>query len=112
MSQVFDENELLERIDNDMDFLAETVEMLSTDGRTLMEEIRNCIERGDTPTLARAAHTLKGMISNFCSIRTHGVAFEIEKAGKRGDLAGAAATVNELQTRLDELIAGLNEFLA
>lgn len=112
MSQVFDEKELLERIDNDLDFLGETVEMLSSDGPALMGEIRGAIERGDASTLAHAAHTLKGMISNFCSITTHGVAFEIEKAGKRGDLAGAASLIDELQTRLDELIAGLQEFLA
>jgi HPt (histidine-containing phosphotransfer) domain-containing protein len=112
MSQVFDEKELLDRIDNDMDFLAETVEMLCTDGRALMDEIRSAIEGGDPLTLARAAHTLKGMISNFCSIQTHGVAFEIEKAGKRGDVSGAASLVDELQTRLDELIVALNEFLA
>ena len=39
MSRVFDERELLEHIDNDWDFLTETVEMLSSDGPALIGEI-------------------------------------------------------------------------
>jgi len=112
MLQVFDENELLERIDHDMDFLNYTVQLLSTDGKSLMNEIRDSVERGDAPALSRSAHTLKGMISNFCSLRTQSSAFEVEKAAKSGDLAAAPAAVKELQARLDELITALNEFLA
>ena len=36
MSQAFDERELLERVDNDWEFLAETVQMLADDGPALM----------------------------------------------------------------------------
>ena len=112
MPQLFDEKELLERVDNDWDFLSETVQMLNTDGRSLMEEVRKAAESSDAAALSRSAHTLKGMISNFCSPAAHASAFEVEKMGKSGELAAAPAAVSALAAQLDSLIAELNDFVA
>jgi two-component system, sensor histidine kinase and response regulator len=109
---VFDENELLARVDNDWEFLGETVQMLVTDGRGLMEQIRTASASGDALAVGLAAHTLKGMISNFCAPAAHATAFEVEKIGKGGDLAAAPGAVKTLETQLEALIAALNEFLA
>jgi HPt (histidine-containing phosphotransfer) domain-containing protein len=109
---LFDPNELLERVDNDWDFLADTVQMLETDGRALMDEIRLAAATGDAAGLGRAGHTIKGMISNFCSPATPASAVEVERIGKAGDLAAAAPAVDALGTDLEALIAGLTEFLA
>jgi protein-histidine pros-kinase len=112
MSPVFDEKELLDRIDNDWEFLSETVEMLSTDGRALMAEVRRASDAGDAAALGRAAHTLKGMISNFCAPTSHASAFAVEKIGKEGDLSLAHGAVTALESDLDALIAALNDFVA
>jgi HPt (histidine-containing phosphotransfer) domain-containing protein len=109
---VFDEKELLDRVDNDWDFLADTVQMLETDGRELMGEVRRASAAGDAATLGSAGHALKGMISNFCSPATHAAASEVERIGKGGDVAAAPAAVAALDERLEALIAGLTEFLA
>jgi two-component system sensor histidine kinase/response regulator len=111
MSQVFDEAELLDRVDNDWEFLAETLEMLKTDGRRLMEEIRRSADAQDAPALGRAAHTLKGMISNFCAPTAESSAFEVEKIGKGGDLTSAPAAIQSLGNQVEALIAALTEFL-
>jgi HPt (histidine-containing phosphotransfer) domain-containing protein len=110
--QLFDEKELLERVDNDWDFLADTVQMLEADGRALMAEIRRAADAGDAPALGRAGHTIKGMISNFCSPATHASALEVETIGKCGEAAAAPAAVKILEARLETLIAGLKELLA
>jgi HPt (histidine-containing phosphotransfer) domain-containing protein len=111
MSRVFDEAELLERVDDDWDFLAETVDMLSADGRRLMEEIRRAADAHDAAALGRAAHTLKGMISNFCATAPQASAFEVERIGKGGDLTAAPAAIKSLESQLDGLIAALTDFL-
>src|SRR5438045_7908916 len=111
MSRVFDERELLERIDDDWDFLTETVEMLSSDGPALIGEIRRSVAGGDAAGVGRAAHSLKGMISNFCSPTTQASAFEVEKLGKSGDLSGAPHAVKALEDQVERLTAELNEFL-
>jgi two-component system, sensor histidine kinase and response regulator len=112
MSQVFDERELLERVDQDCSFLRETVEMFATDGRELMQEISAALAAGDTAAVGRAAHTLKGMISNFCSPAAQASAFEVEKLGKGGDLSAAPEAVKELAQNVETLIGALNDFLA
>ena len=109
---LFDQKELLDRVDNDWDFLADTVQMLETDGRALMDQIRLAAATGDAAALGRAGHTIKGMISNFCSPATHDSAMEVERIGKAADLAAAPAAVDALGARLEELIADLAEFLA
>ena len=112
MPRAFDENELLERVDNDWEFLAETVEMLATDGRALVEEIRRSAAAGDAPAVGRAAHTLKGMTSNFCAPDAQAAALALEKMGKAGDLASAPDAVADLRQHVETLIADLNDFLA
>src|SRR3954468_22829045 len=112
MSAVFDEKELLGRIDNDWDFLGETVQMLNSDGPALMDEIRRAADASDAAALGRAAHTLKGMVANFCSTQTHECAVEVEKMGRNGDLSNAPEAVKALEARLTVLIASLNDFVA
>ena len=112
MLPVFDETELLDRVDNDWEFLSETVEMLSTDGRALMAEIRRASDAGDAAALGRAAHTLKGMISNFCAPTAQASAFAVETIGKEGDLSSAPQAVAALESHLDALTAALNDFVA
>ena len=106
--RMFNQKELLDRVDNDWDFLADTVQMLETDGRPLIGEIRRAAASGDAPALERAGHTIKGMISNFCSPATHASALEVETIGKVGELAAAVQT---LVARLEDLIAGLTELM-
>jgi HPt (histidine-containing phosphotransfer) domain-containing protein len=112
MSQLFDEKELMERIDGDWDFLADTVQMLESDGPGLMDEIRKGIAASDAAAVGHSAHTLKGMISNFCSPTVQASAFEVEKIGKGGDLSGAADAVKKLSSQLNELISELNRLVA
>lgn len=111
MPATFDQAQLLERVDNDRGFLAETVEMLATDGRALMAEARAAIDKGDAGALGRSAHALKGMVSNFCADAAQQSALALERLGKAGDLAGAPAAASDLHTRLEALIADLQAFV-
>lgn len=111
MSNMFDEKGLLERVDGDLGFLDETVQMLESDGQSLMREVRAALAAGDAPAVGRVAHTLKGMISNFCSPAAQACALEVEKAGKAGDLAAAAPAVDALERQLQALIHELIGFV-
>ena len=112
MPRAFDENQLLERVDHDWDFLAETVEMLAKDGRALTAEIRQAAASGDAAAVARAAHTLKGMISNFCSPDAHAAALGVEQLGRQGDLAALSPATEQLEAHLDSLISDLADFVS
>jgi two-component system, sensor histidine kinase and response regulator len=111
MTPAFDKTELLERVDNDLSFLAETVQMLETDGRALMRQVSAALAAGDAPAVRRAAHTLKGMISNFCAPAVQSLALEVETAGKVGDCVTAAPAAARLESALEALIGELAVFL-
>jgi HPt (histidine-containing phosphotransfer) domain-containing protein len=111
MATTFDQAQLLERVDHDRAFLAETVGMLASDGRGLMQDIRAAIDAGDAGALGRAAHALKGMISNFCAPAAQEAALVVERAGKGGDLAGAPRAAGTLSEELEALIAELERFV-
>jgi two-component system sensor histidine kinase/response regulator len=108
---LFDEKELLDHVDHDVEFLTDTVRMLDIDGRALLDEISLAAATGDAPTLARSAHALKGMISNFCAPEAHASAAQVEKIGREGQMSAAPTAVATLEVQLDILIRALNDFV-
>ena len=112
MPRAFDGQELLERVDNDWDFLGDTVQMLASDGPALLEAIRRASDAGDAPAVGKAAHTLKGMVSNFCAPDAQAAALAVEQIGKSGDLSPLPGALQTLEARVRSLVADLNDFLA
>lgn len=111
MSELFDREALLDRVDNDMEFLAETVEMLEEDGPDLLGQISAAIEAGDSEALAVAAHTYKGMVANFCADSTVEAALKLEIMGKEGSLTGASEAFAVLEDRARQLATALQDLL-
>lgn len=107
----FDQDELLARVDNDIAFLAETVDMLAADGPALLHQIRQAAAAGDAASVGRHAHALKGMISNFCAPAAQAAALNLEKIGKSGDLSAADAATDALQQHIDTLTRELTDFI-
>jgi hypothetical protein len=92
---LFDEAELMERVDNDLEFLADTVQMLETDGRAAMVEPRP----PSPPAMPGASTPLYALGDdlNFCSTGRSALALDVEKAGKAGDAAGGTAASAKLE---------------
>jgi HPt (histidine-containing phosphotransfer) domain-containing protein len=112
MTRAFDGAELLERVDNDWEFLGDTVQMLAGDAPALLAEIRRAADAADAPSVGKAAHTLKGMISNFCAPGPQAGALAVEQIGKSGDLSPLPPALQSLEGQVWSLIADLNDFLA
>lgn len=110
MAANFDEAELLDRVEHDREFLRETVALLQADAPSLMANLRSALEAGDAAGVARHAHSLKGMLSNFCAPAAHGAACAVENLGKAGDLSAAPAAIGSLRELLDALIPELSAF--
>jgi HPt (histidine-containing phosphotransfer) domain-containing protein len=110
--RTFDENELLDRVGNDWEFLGDTARMLADDAPGLLADVRRAVETGDAPLVGSAAHTLKGMISNFCAPGAQASALAVEQMGKSGDLSNATAALHELEANLNALIVELTDYVA
>src|SRR3954470_15204592 len=66
------QEELMERVGNDFQLLAEITVLFQEDAPIRVAELQTSLGRLDSDGFERAAHALKGMISNF----TTGPAFE------------------------------------
>jgi CheY-like chemotaxis protein len=65
--EVLDRAVLLEHMAGDPELLAEMVALFLQDCPQLLAALREALARGDARALKRAAHTLKGTVSNFAA---------------------------------------------
>jgi HPt (histidine-containing phosphotransfer) domain-containing protein len=111
MSEIFDENELMDRVDGDREFLEETIAMLDEDSPALLEQIRTAAVSRDAEKLAKAAHALKGMLANFCAEPAEAAASKLEMMGREGRLVDVAAATDRVERETGRLQEALHEFL-
>lgn len=76
------------------------------------DEIADAVARQDSELLYRSAHTMKGLVGNFCAVPVEALARELEHFGKTNDLSLAAAKQAELFVQLEQMNAALKKFLA
>jgi two-component system, sensor histidine kinase and response regulator len=111
MGAPFDGEALLDRVDGDVEFLAETVDILDADAPGLLERLRAAVASGDANAVRSAAHTLKGMVANFCAPPAQEAALRLEQQGRSGDLVGAEAAAADLATEVERLRGALRAYL-
>ncbi len=102
---------LLERVDGDRELLAELVELFLEDYPAQLAEIKAAIDAHDPARLARAAHTLKGSISNFATGTAFEAARQLELMGRQGDLHGAREVYAQLSESLQRLRSALERLI-
>ncbi|MFC2163495.1 Hpt domain-containing protein [Acidobacteriota bacterium] len=86
----------LARIGNDESFLKELLELYSMDFDAKQEELKNAIERTDFTSMHEIGHSLKGSSANLSLPYLQKAAFEMEAAGKDGDIERAKKALDEL----------------
>lgn len=111
MTDVFDRQELLEELDDDLEFLAESLEILDSDAPELLKQIWAAVDQGDAESLSTNAHTLKSMVGNFAAKPAFEAALCVENIGREGDLSGCGPSVEVLEKEVGRLRAALHEFL-
>ena len=111
MTLKFDEQALLERVEGDIEFLAETVQMLSEDCLPLIQQIQEAAASRDAYALEKSAHTLKGMFANFCAEPAVAIARELETRAREDKLEGIDSSVHVLLSETEELQSELKIFL-
>jgi HPt (histidine-containing phosphotransfer) domain-containing protein len=107
ISAVLDREALMDRVGGDVEFLQEIAGLFQEDCPKLMGEIRAAVSAGDPHGLERAAHTLKGSVSNFGAEMARLAAFRLESMGRAGDLSPAG----EAYAALEAEIARFNQAL-
>jgi two-component system, sensor histidine kinase and response regulator len=106
-SDVVDVAQLLDRIDDDRNFLAELVEIFRRDYPHSVNAVRSAIDTGNAAGLQHSAHTLKGTLANLSALSASALAAELEQMGRSVNLAGAQSTLDRLALELPNVTRAL-----
>ena len=104
--------EALQRVDGDMELLAEIAGIFLADAPGMLAEVAAAVAGRDGAELARTAHRLKGSILTFSAPAAAAAALALETAGRTGELAGAEAELGRLTSAMTSLQAELGRIVA
>ncbi|HFE62882.1 MAG TPA: response regulator [Caldithrix sp.] len=91
------ERELMERLDGDVELLSEITEMFRESHEELLDDIEQAIRQKDSEQLMRSAHTFKGALANLAAERGRQLAYQLEQAGRQGEMSQAAGLFAQLK---------------
>src|SRR5436305_1618375 len=95
-----DLTEVLARFGDDPAFAVECAELLEAELPGMVDAMRQAVRLESADGLHRAAHTLKGAISNFCETGPTKTAARIDALARDGQLAAAGGLIDVLEREL------------
>jgi CheY-like chemotaxis protein/HPt (histidine-containing phosphotransfer) domain-containing protein len=108
---ILDEAALLEECDNDKSMLRRMVEIFDRDARDRLPRLREAVRSGNAVAVKEEAHALKGGIGTFYAHDAYDTAYVLEKMGADGNLTGAQATLQTLESQLQSLRQKIEELI-
>lgn len=93
----------LERLGGDEELLREVAGLFLDEYPMLMETLRTAAESRDADALQRAAHSMKGSVSNFGADGVYQAAFVLEQMGRTGELGSLEPRIEELASALENI---------
>jgi two-component system sensor histidine kinase/response regulator len=99
--------ELMERIDGDVSFLAELLELFRGDYTEQAATARQALEKKDNAALQRVSHALKGALGNLAAPTASRLAAELESMAKIGDLTFAKVRIDDIEVEVIRVIEAL-----
>ena len=94
---IYDRKDALARIADDEELLQSLIDMFIDDASSYLGEIDSARAASDMPHLARAAHTIKGVLATFSAGPAHNAALALEVAAKHPE---EGADLTDLIARL------------
>jgi response regulator RpfG family c-di-GMP phosphodiesterase len=102
-ADVFDLSEALDYLDGNMELFKEISDLFFDNLPDTMSEIKEAYVGGDFGAMERAAHRLKGSVSNLGAKRAFELARRIELMGREGVAEETDAALLDLQKECDHL---------
>ena len=108
---VIDHDRLQENMEGDADMLHDIVSAFVRDQMLQERDIIDALSRNDATTLARAAHTFKGLLLTLAARPAADAALKLEMIARGNDLGAAPIALRELQGELARLQPALEQLL-
>jgi two-component system, sensor histidine kinase and response regulator len=101
---------MLSRLDGDTELATELATIFIDEYPRMLARLRGAVAAGSADEVRRAAHALKGSVSNFIDGGPTATAFELETMGRNGQLDGTAAILDRLEQEIVALTVCLQDF--
>src|SRR3954452_3890804 len=96
-AELDDRSAVLDRVGGDEDLLREITSIFLDDYPNLIAEIEAAVLKKDGKLLERAAHSLKGSVSNFGAQAATQASWRLETMARKGDLAEVEPALQDLK---------------
>ena len=100
----WDVREFLDRLDGDQQLFRELLQMFRTDAEANLRLATEALKRGDLESVARVAHTLKGMFRNLAMNAPAELAATLENAARENNLQQVTSQLPLLENALSKLM--------
>jgi two-component system sensor histidine kinase/response regulator len=110
-SPVFDYEDFLHRIDGDVELLKEVIEIFLEDTPGLLTNLYAGIKSGDTVTVERAVHTLKGATANISAKRLQQLSHQVQLILKNNNVAYLVQFIDAFEENYEKLDQVLRDYL-
>ncbi|MCE9606015.1 MAG: Hpt domain-containing protein [Planctomycetia bacterium] len=108
-TEVFDYPGTLERLGGDAGLFADLVRFFLEDAGEILQRAHDAAQEKDAVKLSRAAHSLKGLCSNFGGRQAVDLAWRIEQRAMAAEID--TASLAELDTAIERLSTALRRQL-
>ena len=106
---IFEKAEMLARMDDDHDLLAEIVEIFLEDAPIQISKLKQALRSNDTDLIAQQAHALKGASANISAHALRQSALAVEQAATHHHTEKIAKLINILENDYNALKVHLSE---
>ena len=112
LEQYLNMPELLDRVDNDRELLADLLTLFQEDFPRLRDALHTAVDSGNPPQVEKAAHTLKGMLANLSIKWGAELAAGIEAAARAGNVPEIQQAVAAFDREEAGLQAAVSSFMS
>ncbi len=108
---IIDREQLLDNLDGDLELLRDASELLREESQIMLYEIRAALAAGDIESVHAAAHSLKGMISNFMADSVCETTMQILMINDPRFLPNAAPKLDKLSKQIELMQTEIQQIL-
>lgn len=105
-------DELYNELQMDTDFLIKIAHEFKNSSKTGLAALKTALKEGNAEKLHFHAHTLKGSLSVLRAGKAKQMAAELEKRGKKADLAGSEESIKQLEKEIELFTENLLNYLS
>jgi len=107
---LIDWSQAMYSVQGDIELLRAVVDAFLQECPVHVDQLRDAIQQGESKTVHRLAHTIKGTMATLAITDSDQAAIALERAGAANDLPQANQLFESLQQRLDKVLPVLKEF--